>query len=416
MDRCSKIVFSLLLRQSVQDPPALISIPRFTYIGPVREGGPMRERKVLSAVATPLASIFGSGFLVIVPILAGAAGKFSLPAMAGISALAYSVGWVVRSNIRLVEPALESGSARRSTRYLDSLSDLALVPAYIISVCLYLRILSSFLLNGIGVDSVFHEKLVTTVIILLICSVGFSRGLKELQKLESRAIWVTMAIIVTMIAGFAFHDASILSRGALSLPEAPEQGILHILAVLGGTLICVQGFETSRYLGEEYDRNTRIRSCRLSQITAAVVYLVFIAAATPMMHYLAGPAADDALVGLAWRVSPLLPIPLIAAAVLSQFSAAVADTLGGEGNIVEATHGKLGRRWAYLLIGAGATVLVWTAGTFQIVALASRAFALYYMLQCLVSATVTEDLPRRLAALALGAVMLAITLFATPVA
>lgn len=369
----------------------------------------------MGAVSTPLASIFGSGFLVIVPILAGAAGRFSLAAMACISALAYSVGWVMRLNIRLAEPALESCEAGRTTRCLDRVSDIALVPAYIISVCLYLRILSSFLLNGLGVDSTIHEKLITSLVIALICSVGFGRGLKELQKLESRAIWVTMAIIVTMIAGFTVHDVSLSSRGILNLPAAPGQGMPHILAVLGGTLICVQGFETSRYLGEEYDRETRARSCRISQITSAAVYLVFVAVATPMMHYLSGPAADDALLGLARRVSPLLPVPLIAAAVLSQFSAAVADTLGGEGNIVEATGGRLGRRWSYLLIGAGALILVWTAGTFQIVALASRAFALYYMLQCLVAASILKRNVRGFAALALAAVMLAIALFAVPV-
>jgi len=39
-------------------------------------------KKLLSATATPLASIFGSGFLVIVPILAGAVGPYAWLAMA----------------------------------------------------------------------------------------------------------------------------------------------------------------------------------------------------------------------------------------------------------------------------------------------------------------------------------------------
>lgn len=380
-----------------------------------RNGDLMIDRRMLGAVSTPLASIFGSGFLVIVPILAGAAGKYALPAMAAILALAYAVGWVIRSNIRLAEPSIENGSAGKATLLIDRLSDMALVPAYVISVCLYIRILSSFLMNGLGVDSVLHEKLVTTAVILAICLVGAIRGLKELQRLESRAIWVTMGIIAIMIAGFAVHDLSSAGGGGIQLPAGPSQGILRVLAVLGGTLICVQGFETSRYLGEEYDRGTRIRSCRWSQVIAAAVYLVFIAAATPLMRYLSGPAADDALVSLARRVSPLLPVPLIAAAVLSQFSAAVADTLGGEGNIVEATKGRLGRRISYVFIGAGAVLLTWTAGTFQIVALASRAFAFYYMLQCLVSVTVLKSISGRLGAAALSVLLLGITLFATPV-
>lgn len=38
----------------------------------------------------------------------------------------------------------------------------------------------------------------------------------------------------------------------------------------------VQGFETSRYLGDSFDADTRIRSCHLSQIVSTSVYLLFI--------------------------------------------------------------------------------------------------------------------------------------------
>lgn len=45
-------------------------------------------RKLFSATATPLASIFGSGFLVIVPILANAVGPYAWLAMTGVCVLA----------------------------------------------------------------------------------------------------------------------------------------------------------------------------------------------------------------------------------------------------------------------------------------------------------------------------------------
>ena len=38
------------------------------------------------------------------------------------------------------------------------------------------------------------------------------------------------------------------------------------------------------------------------------------------------------------------------AAVLSQFSAAVADVVGGGGNVVESTQGRVDDRRAYVLI------------------------------------------------------------------
>jgi hypothetical protein len=371
--------------------------------------------KLFRATATPLASIFGSGFLVIVPILAGAAGKFSLFAMIAICALAYSVGWVIRFNIANAEPVLDARKALKSTLYLDRISDIALVPAYVISVCLYLRILSSFLMNGLGLMTQLNARFLTTGIILLICIVGFIKGLEVLQKLEGWAIWVTMAIIAIMIVGFGLHDISLSSGPGIELPVYPGHSILHMLAILGGTLICVQGFETSRYLGEEYSKEMRIKSCRLSQIIATAVYIVFIAVAIPLMHYLTGPVRDDSLIVLAGKASLLLPVPLIAAAVLSQFSAAVADTLGGEGNMAEATREKINHKIAYLIMAGGSIILAWSASTFQIVALASKAFALYYMLQCLVAVTVSKGIVKKSFMIFLALIMLAIALFAVPV-
>ncbi len=46
-------------------------------------------KTLIKATSTPLASIFGSGFLVIVPILAGAVGPYSVYAMVGVCLLAY---------------------------------------------------------------------------------------------------------------------------------------------------------------------------------------------------------------------------------------------------------------------------------------------------------------------------------------
>jgi len=374
----------------------------------------MSKSALLRATATPLASIFGSGFLVIVPILASATGRYSIISMAGICLLAYSVGAVIRFNIANAEPVLGSSHPPAATLFLDRASDITLVPAYVISVCLYLKILSSFVTRGLGISTAFNQDMLTSGVILLITVVGVIRGLKMLQKLEDYAIWVTMGIITLMILAFGIHDVSLAADSAVQLPGSGSGGILKVLAVLGGTLICVQGFETSRYLGEEFSRSMRIRSCRLSQLIAAAVYMIFITVSIPLMNMLSGPASDDALITMAGGVWKLLPVPLISAAVLSQFSAAIADTLGGEGNMVEATGGRLTHRISYIIIGAGAIVLTWSANTFQIVALASRAFAAYYALQCLVAATVSRKILQKAGMLLVFILLVAIAVFAVP--
>ena len=45
--------------------------------------------------------------------------------------------------------------------------------------------------------------------------------------------------------------------------------------MLGGIVITVQGFETVRYLADEYDAPTRIWASRIAQATAASIYVGF---------------------------------------------------------------------------------------------------------------------------------------------
>ena len=175
----------------------------------------------------------------------------------------------------------------------------------------------------------------------------------------------------------------------------------------------MQGFETSRYLGSEFDRELRVWSCRSSQIVSTIIYVVFVALATPLMHFLGSQAEDNGLLILAAKASVLLPIPLVIAAVLSQFSAAVADVVAGGGNMAESTQGRVEDRQAYVLI-CGIAVVMAFASTLTILSFASRAFAFYYFLQCLVAISVSKSTAQKVAIGLLAAVLAFITLFAVP--
>ena len=371
-------------------------------------------KTLISATSTPLASIFGSGFLIIVPILNGAVGKYAVFAMALVCMLAYCIGYVIRFNIKNVEPLVENDTASKRTQFLERTSDLALVAAYVVSVCLYINILASFLLGGIGkqYDTIFNEHVISVVVISAIGLVGYFKGLDILEKLEDIGLWVTLLIVGALFVGFGAFDMKAAAAG-IEWPKMPSRSWWEIITIVGGTLIVVQGFETSRYLGAEYDEATRIKSCRLSQIVSTVVYLVFIALATPLMHFLGDTVKDNDLIMLAGKASVLLPIPLVCAAVLSQFSAAVADTMGGGGNTVEATHNRVDAKHAYLIICGGALVLAFFP-TLTILALASRAFAFYYMLQCIISITVSRSGGQKLFFGVIAVVLGFITLFAVP--
>lgn len=128
---------------------------------------------------------------------------------------------------------------------------------------------------------------------------------------------------------------------------------------------------------------------------------------SPQLH-------DSSLIALVGTAAALLTVPLIAAAALSQFSAAVADTLTATGNMQEVSHGHLKAKWGCILVGSGAVALTWSANALEILALASRAFAFYYMLQCLVAISVSESAVQKIGMALVAAALGFITVFAVP--
>jgi len=368
----------------------------------------------MPAMSTPLASIFGSGFLVIVPVLASSVGPYAVWAMLAVAFVAFHTGAIVRHNILCAEPVLAAGR-QRATLLFERLSDVALVAAYVVSVCLYIHILSAFVLGAFELDSGFNKSLLTTLVIGVITVVGMTGGLQLLERLERWALYLTILILALLLGGFAVHDVnSFLDTGRFALPNLPQRSGWEMVTMVAGTLIVVQGFETPRYLGGRFDTWTRIRASRWSQYVSLAVYVAFVALALPIVPVLNGHYADNSLIRLAAAVSVLLSMPLILAAGLSQFSAAVADTLAAAANLEEVTRRRMTQRWGYLLVGAAAMVLAWTGSTFTVIALASRAFALYYLLQCLVALSVCRNHRERARFFLVGSALAFVLLFAVP--
>jgi hypothetical protein len=106
-----------------------------------------------------------------------------------------------------------------------------------------------------------------------------------------------------------------------------------------------------------------------------------------------GLGADvTAIIEMTMPVAVVLPVLLTIAAIGSQFSAAVADDSGAGGLIEDITQRKLPVRYAYLLILLVTVGLTWATNVNGIIAYASRAFALFYMLQCVVAFLVGRQL------------------------
>ena len=373
--------------------------------------------RILLASVTPLASIFGSGFLIIVPVLERSLGALAVFGALAVTAVAWFVGSAIRHNIATVEPAVAGGRLGQTDERLERASDIAIALAYIVSVALYLRIMAEYIVDyaGAGVDGA-ASSIVASLAVLIIVLVGLVRGFAGLDLMERLALGAVLVLTTALGIAFVIEDAGRLGGGGIELPPIPETGLLEAALMLGGIVITVQGFETVRYLGEEYDAPTRIWASRAAQAIAASIYIAFVSLATPLMGLGTADGVDASLLTIVERVVPFLALPLVLCAVLSQFSAATADTVAAHGNLHKQLPRLFGNGRSYVFSGVAAIAMICTIPTLTIVAIASRAFAAYYCLQCIVAARTSTAPGKRAGYWLLAVAMAAVTLLAQPVA
>jgi len=339
------------------------------------------------ATLTPLSSIIGSGFLIIAPLLTSVVGMYSPLAITGIVLLAYAIGGVIRFNIIHAEPLIHDREANPLIYKIDLLANTTLSFAYVTAIAFYLSLLSSFLLTYLGFgDSPALERTLTTTIIVFIAATGFVRGLGGLEKLEAYSMSVQLSIVAALLIGvFVYDYRFIQAEQALAL-DVPDRDTITKIFILFGVLLVVQGFETSRFLGEKYTAEIRVRTMRRAQLISGVLYVVSVIALLPVVRHLDLQNIQiPEIVTATGLVATALPLLLIVAAIMSQFSAAVADTVGAGCLASESSSGKLSTNRGYVIVSVFAIILVWAADLLEIISFASRAFAVYYLLQCIVA-------------------------------
>lgn len=338
------------------------------------------------ATVTPLASIIGSGFLVAGPILSHAAGRLAWLAILGLCAIGYFYGSVIRHNIEFVEPRLGK-HAPRAVWLIEEISDLALALAYFVSVAYYLNLFSAFALRGGNIVDSFWVKVVATIVIGAIGILGVARGLGALEKVEMLAVGIKLALIGGLCSALAVVSVIAFSGGEFAWPVLDNARGTHEVQVLLGLVILVQGFETSRYLGDEYDAELRIKSMRWAQLVSTGIYLVFILLATRyFINGLPPTGGETAIIDLLRPVGFVIIPLIILTALTSQLSAAVADMNGAGGLIAETVGMRVPVKIGYAITALAAIGITWVADIYEIITYASKAFVFYYGLQSLQAA------------------------------
>lgn len=345
------------------------------------------KNKSWQATLTPLSSIIGSGFLIIAPMLASVVGIYSILAVIVIVVLAYAIGGVIRFNILHAETLLHEKKANPAIYRVDFVANTTLSFAYVTAVAFYLSLLSSFLLNYLGFeDAIRLERSLTTSIVVFIAMTGFLRGLGGLEKLEAFAMSIQLSVVAALLIGILVYDFNFMQSEQSLVFDVQDRSWTTKIFMLFGILLVVQGFETSRFLGEKYHADIRVRTMRRAQLISGVLYVISVILLMPIVQHINLENIHIAdVVSATGLAATILPFMLILAAIMSQFSAGVADTVGAGGLASESSRGRLTSNKGYLIVSVLAIILIWSADLLEIITLASRAFALYYLLQCVVA-------------------------------
>ena len=333
------------------------------------------------ATVTPLASIIGSGFLVAAPILAHAAGNYAWMAMTALCALAYLFGSAIRHNIAHIEDELSEHPAAL-TAGLERASDFALSLAYFVSVAYYLNLFAAFGLRFGDIVEPFWIRIAATAVIACVGTLGALGGLRALERLEVSVVGVKLSLIGGLCVTLAIAGVFAFVSGTLHWNPPDHAHGINEIRILLGLVILVQGFETSRYLGDAYDKETRIKTMRWSQWIASGIYFAFIILVTPYFtQELPALGGETAIIDMLIPVGAVVAPAIIIVALASQLSAAVADMNGAGGLLFETTNKRLSPEAGHLLTALLAVAITWVADIYEIITYASKLFVLYYALQ-----------------------------------
>ncbi len=383
-------------------------------------GGIFFQKRVLNssgwrAVGTPLASIIGSGFLIVAPLLWMLVGKFSIWVLLIITGVGYLMGNIMRYNIKYAEPL--SNKNDKTMNHFNALSETALACSYFISITFYIQLLSSFLLKMGHITDTTYVNLLSSIIILTTGLYGKFKGFRFLETAEIYSVNLKMTTNVAFLIALLYYDSN-HGFGAAHNNENVSFSV-DTLRRIGGMLLIVQGFEISRYLGHKYSADLRIKTMRYAQIISTLIYVCFVFLVESLMTDFKG-ITTTLVIDLSRQVAFILPFAVIIGAISSQYSSAIADMIGCGGTINEVIQDRVKLKTIYLFIAIGCVILLWTVDIFQLITLASRSFAFYYFLQCLIAFYVAKtishknDFLKHINIFIVAILMLAITFFSLP--
>ncbi len=331
------------------------------------------------ATVIPLANIMDVGFLVLSPAIVLLAGFAAPLVMLGICLLAIATGLAISYNIRNQEPLEET---KDSVNSIAKLSEWALLAATFVNIAYYTLLLITLVLWPLGAYSTGALAVWGTAYLVAIGLIGWFGGINWLNKQANKTTAFNISAVVGVVVAFVFYNIQELLGGRWEIGSTEVSITTDDFRKIIGLFAMVQGFEAARYIGNRFSADQRISSMRLAQYISSFVFVVLVASILvvflPPLSELDGTAiflASD-------LVGPALPWIVLLAAIGSQTSAILGATSSRSDMI---TSAGVGRKWTFPIILIPTIALFLLTDVTQAVALASRVFALYFLLQALIA-------------------------------
>ena len=367
------------------------------------------------ATVVPLANIMDVGFLVMSPIIVVVVGYLAPAFMLGICLIAMATGLVMAYNIRYYEPLIGSPDRVHS---VAAWARWSLFGASMVNIAYYVQLLMTLVLLPFGWYTQDRVTYTSVILLIIVIVIGYQGHLPALNKLGDRATAFNLAALFAVLAAFAVYNVLEAIDGNFNFPSYDPVIDAEAFRKILGLFAMVQGFEASRYVGARFGAEERVSTMRLAQVVATVVFVGLIALVLlPFGQF--RPAADaTAIFKVSKEVAFYLPWLIMLVAIGSQVSAITNATSSRSDLLIEATRQAVPRKFTFPILLVPAIMIVIFTDVTDAVAIASRVFALYFVLQSIIAVTLAtraKSWPAVVGISAVGLTMACVTIFGLPI-
>ena len=344
----------------------------------------VQQSEKYQAMVVPLANIMDVGFIVMSPAIVLLAGFAAPLVMLGICLLAIATGFAIAYNIRHYEPIEHTDDPVNRVAHV---SRWALTFASVINIAYYTLLLITLFLWPLGLYSVTNLAIGGTVLLGALIIVGFAGGMDRLNDLGNKTTAFNLSAVVAVVTAFVVFNIQEFLGGRWDLGQTETMISGEDFRKIIGLFAIVQGFEASRYIGARFGRELRITTMRLAQVISSAIFVVFVGSVLILFVQVQTDFSGESIFVVADKVGDLMPWLILLAAIGSQTSAIINATTSRSDMLVE--H-HVPRRWTFVVLLAPAIVIFLLVDISQAVALASRVFAAYFVLQAVIAWTLAR--------------------------